>query len=62
MTKAANTPKALLRDRDLIGFKRPTNGGDQIPRRASSAKVTAVEPSPCMEPVSRTSTSGKATS
>lgn len=43
------SPKELLSGDDLIGFKRPANGGDQVPRRASSAKVTVVEPSPRKE-------------
>ena len=38
------SPKELLSGLDLIGFKRPAHGGNQAPRRASSAKVTAVEP------------------
>ena len=37
------SPKYLLCEQDLIGFKRCRKGQDQIPGRASSAKVT-VEP------------------
>jgi hypothetical protein len=44
MTNRITNPKALLRGQDLIGFARNTGNGDQIPRRASSAKVTSVEP------------------
>ena len=44
MTNRIMTPKALLRGQDLIGFVRNSDDGDQIPRRASSAKVTSVEP------------------
>jgi hypothetical protein len=36
-------PKELLSGQDLIGFKRHPKSVDQVPRRASSAKVT-VEP------------------
>jgi len=35
-------PKDLLAGRELIGFRR-AGDGDQIVRRASSAKVTSVE-------------------
>jgi hypothetical protein len=37
-------PKDLLSDYELIGFTRRLGKGDQVVRRASSAKVTAVEP------------------
>ena len=37
------SPKELLSGQDLIGFKRFRKGEDQVPCRASSAKVT-VEP------------------
>ena len=40
MTNKAKTPKALLADQELIGFARAACSGDQIARRASSAKVT----------------------
>ena len=36
------SPKELLSKQELIGFKRATDG-EQVLRRASSAKVTAVE-------------------
>jgi hypothetical protein len=42
----AKSPKDFLSAHELIGFKRSGKSGDQVPRRASSAKVTVVEPSP----------------
>jgi hypothetical protein len=45
MTRRA---KEILSGRELIGFKRVT-GGQQVLCRASSAKVTVVEPSPRKE-------------
>jgi len=50
------TPKDMLINEELIGFKRSAKGGAQIPRRASSAKVTNVEPSP---PKAQTGPNGK---
>ena len=47
----SRSPKDILSAQELIGFKRPAKGGDQVPRRASSTKVTAVEPSPREVPV-----------
>ena len=44
MTRA----REILSGRELIGFKRATSGG-QVLCRASSAKVTVVEPSPRKE-------------
>ena len=45
MTNRIMTPKALLRGQDLMEFVRNSDDGDQIPRRASSAKVTgSIEP------------------
>ena len=46
MTSRIMTPKALLRGQNLIGFVQNSNDGNQVARRASSAKVTTVEPSP----------------
>ena len=37
-------PKDLLSEYELIGFTRRLGSRDQVVRRASSAKVTAVEP------------------
>ena len=37
------TPKDMLINEELIGFKRSAKGGAQISRRASSAKVTEGE-------------------
>ena len=39
-------PKELLSDLELIGFARRSSGGDQVARRASSAKVTVEPTSP----------------
>ena len=39
MTNRITKPKAFLRGQDLIGFAWSTGNGDQIPRRASSAKL-----------------------
>lgn len=40
MTGNAEKPKELLADQELIGFTRHSSGGEQVLRRASSAKVT----------------------
>jgi hypothetical protein len=46
----AKSPKDFLSQQQLIGFRRPAKGGGQMPHRASSAKVTAIEPN---EPAKR---------
>lgn len=42
MDMKTTSPKELLSEQQLIGFKRATDGG-QVLVRASSAKVTSVE-------------------
>ena len=44
MTNKTTSPKALLRDHDLIGFVRSKSDGEHFVQRASSAKVFQVEP------------------
>ena len=39
-----NSPKDFLSGHELIGFKQGPKGEEQVPRRASSAKVTTIEP------------------
>jgi hypothetical protein len=48
-------PKDLLSDYELIGFTRRLGSGEQVVRRASSAKVTAIEPTVRPDPAEETS-------
>jgi hypothetical protein len=50
MTNRLKSPKALLRDHDLIGFVRSKSGGEHLVQRASSAKVFAIETTDISDP------------